>query len=118
MNCAASIANAFVIPKSIKVQSFVVYCKLVNKLYIKTQILSFLTTLLPYIQCLFGFSSCGVKKPILALFISQYFKNYSSDFKKFKLILAQNHKLYHNNCLLYTSPSPRDLSTSRMPSSA
>ena len=25
---------------------------------------------------------------------------------------------YHNDCLLYTSPSPRDLSTSRMPSSA
>ena len=24
----------------------------------------------------------------------------------------------HMNCLLYTSPSPRDLSTSRMPSSA
>ena len=24
----------------------------------------------------------------------------------------------HINCLLYTSPSPRDLSTSRMPSSA
>ena len=24
----------------------------------------------------------------------------------------------HCNCLLYTSPSPRDLSTSRMPSSA
>ena len=24
----------------------------------------------------------------------------------------------HNTCLLYTSPSPRDLSTSRMPSSA
>ena len=24
----------------------------------------------------------------------------------------------HNICLLYTSPSPRDLSTSRMPSSA
>ena len=24
----------------------------------------------------------------------------------------------HNSCLLYTSPSPRDLSTSRMPSSA
>ena len=28
----------------------------------------------------------------------------------------QINKLYH--CLLYTSPSPRDLSTSRMPSSA
>ena len=27
-------------------------------------------------------------------------------------------KLLSNNCLLYTSPSPRDLSTSRMPSSA
>ena len=25
---------------------------------------------------------------------------------------------YNNICLLYTSPSPRDLSTSRMPSSA
>ena len=25
---------------------------------------------------------------------------------------------YPNGCLLYTSPSPRDLSTSRMPSSA
>ena len=25
---------------------------------------------------------------------------------------------YNNTCLLYTSPSPRDLSTSRMPSSA
>ena len=26
--------------------------------------------------------------------------------------------LKYNDCLLYTSPSPRDLSTSRMPSSA
>ena len=25
---------------------------------------------------------------------------------------------YHNNCLLYTSPSPRDRQKSRMPSSA
>ena len=28
------------------------------------------------------------------------------------------YKIYKNTCLLYTSPSPRDLSTSRMPSSA
>ena len=28
------------------------------------------------------------------------------------------HKVHHSVCLLYTSPSPRDLSTSRMPSSA
>ena len=27
-------------------------------------------------------------------------------------------RVYRMNCLLYTSPSPRDLSTSRMPSSA
>ena len=27
-------------------------------------------------------------------------------------------KATHKRCLLYTSPSPRDLSTSRMPSSA
>ena len=27
-------------------------------------------------------------------------------------------KVYVTSCLLYTSPSPRDLSTSRMPSSA
>ena len=36
-----------------------------------------------------------------------------------KLISAANPKLvFSNTCLLYTSPSPRDLSTSRMPSSA
>ena len=32
--------------------------------------------------------------------------------------LKFNVKHYSNICLLYTSPSPRDLSTSRMPSSA
>ena len=32
-------------------------------------------------------------------------------------VIGQTH-LCHWNCLLYTSPSPRDLSTSRMPSSA
>ena len=28
------------------------------------------------------------------------------------------HTTYYNNCLLYTSPSPRDRTRSRMPSSA
>ena len=32
--------------------------------------------------------------------------------------LAHDNSAQHTNCLLYTSPSPRDLSTSRMPSSA
>ena len=30
----------------------------------------------------------------------------------------RDNNLHYNVCLLYTSPSPRDLSTSRMPSSA
>ena len=34
-------------------------------------------------------------------------------------MVFQSYALYpHMSCLLYTSPSPRDLSTSRMPSSA
>ena len=35
----------------------------------------------------------------------------------FSVILA-GYLMYRKGCLLYTSPSPRDLSTSRMPSSA
>eukprot|EP00831_Metopus_contortus_P056907 TRINITY_DN491_c0_g1_i1.p1 TRINITY_DN491_c0_g1~~TRINITY_DN491_c0_g1_i1.p1 ORF type:complete len:170 (+),score=19.36 TRINITY_DN491_c0_g1_i1:1-510(+) len=35
-----------------------------------------------------------------------------------KMIMPQSHNIKLNTCLLYTSPSPRDLSTSRMPSSA
>ena len=35
-----------------------------------------------------------------------------------KRIFISRKEAYHGSCLLYTSPSPRDLSTSRMPSSA
>ena len=37
-----------------------------------------------------------------------------------RLVLAEQHPdlILFERCLLYTSPSPRDLSTSRMPSSA
>ena len=38
----------------------------------------------------------------------------SGNYAKF----TQNPAMKHHLCLLYTSPSPRDLSTSRMPSSA
>ena len=46
-----------------------------------------------------------------------------SDFFKSDVVraeLAEINRLQEDiyNCLLYTSPSPRDLSTSRMPSSA
>ena len=40
-------------------------------------------------------------------------QNIPSDVK-----LGVSHVVVDNDCLLYTSPSPRDLSTSRMPSSA
>ena len=33
-------------------------------------------------------------------------------------VLSSHHRSFLYSCLLYTSPSPRDLSTSRMPSSA
>ena len=32
--------------------------------------------------------------------------------------IVGNHTAYYKNCLLYTSPSPRDVEESRMPSSA
>ena len=40
--------------------------------------------------------------------------------KKYGAPVYVRHEIVHNKyvCLLYTSPSPRDLSTSRMPSSA
>ena len=44
--------------------------------------------------------------------------NLWKDDKKNESQIAENNKREDNNCLLYTSPSPRDLSTSRMPSSA
>ena len=56
---------------------------------------------------------------------SDYFTNcdnYYSMMKRMKFIekeLSQiESNIYQHTCLLYTSPSPRDLSTSRMPSSA
>ena len=40
------------------------------------------------------------------------------DNKEFLMLLSSNRSAWYTCCLLYTSPSPRDLSTSRMPSSA
>ena len=44
-------------------------------------------------------------------------KNYSGDVMNFQMA-AEMMQGPNESCLLYTSPSPRDLSTSRMPSSA
>ena len=46
---------------------------------------------------------------------------FDEDMKKWRRSIHQNPELgldCYETCLLYTSPSPRDLSTSRMPSSA
>ena len=61
--------------------------------------------------------------------IEKLFVSYRETFSDSKKILDRysiglaHHKVIHlvsmyEGCLLYTSPSPRDLSTSRMPSSA
>ena len=56
------------------------------------------------------------------LSISRSSKNISAqiidDSKSITLISASSVEKDVKSCLLYTSPSPRDLSTSRMPSSA
>ena len=43
---------------------------------------------------------------------------YSEKIKEVISHIANSSSEYSHPCLLYTSPSPRDLSTSRMPSSA
>ena len=46
-------------------------------------------------------------------------RNAAGASQKGQVVLRRlNRTQYRNTCLLYTSPSPRDLSTSRMPSSA
>ena len=62
---------------------------------------------------------------IIAQIVSSLISNNKHKFKKSKKIKSASKKdiqsmlsLCINNCLLYTSPSPRDLYRSRMPSSA
>ena len=43
---------------------------------------------------------------------------YHSAFKGRGMAFSEVREYQYGDCLLYTSPSPRDLSTSRMPSSA
>ena len=65
-------------------------------------------------------------KPVWSKVLHNFNEGFNSDFKsnevrdvyrraKFIIIAFEDYILA---CLLYTSPSPRDLSTSRMPSSA
>ena len=64
---------------------------------------------LPIILHIIGRLTC----PIMCFFIAEGY-HYTRDIKKYTARLF----VFAVICLLYTSPSPRDLSTSRMPSSA
>ena len=50
--------------------------------------------------------------------INIYEWNYIGKPQKYRGVLAQEIMMKHPDCLLYTSPSPRDVNRSRMPSSA
>ena len=54
----------------------------------------------------------GIKPNKFEIWVNGNMVNQSSHAREYQLMLE------NNICLLYTSPSPRDLSTSRMPSSA
>ena len=51
--------------------------------------------------------------------IRRYLTQFMRIFSGFKVSEGvRSGSTYYNNCLLYTSPSPRDVEESRMPSSA
>ena len=57
---------------------------------------------------------------VVRKFVDDYVNNLTPDQLR-EIVSEQSHIDFENirqDCLLYTSPSPRDLSTSRMPSSA
>ena len=56
----------------------------------------------------------GITKPHMAIVISNDDLQAAEDFFYLAMISSKN----YNPCLLYTSPSPRDRTRSRMPSSA
>ena len=66
-----------------------------------------------------GLSKLGLSPDWAVNVISQV-GNYAETFEKhlYPLTIQRGMNALYKDCLLYTSPSPRDLSTSRMPSSA
>ena len=66
---------------------------------------------LPHVIILIGPTASG--KTDLAIEIAEYFKTHIHNIDS-----RQIYKSMDIGCLLYTSPSPRDIGPSRMPSSA
>ena len=68
---------------------------------------------------LFIASGCAVQKSVVSSNITPNFESASSvEEVRTQIKKLPSEDIWWNVCLLYTSPSPRDLSTSRMPSSA
>ena len=79
----------------------------------KSAVNLFLKDFVNYIKaghCIFLLGDLGVGK---TYFSQQIIKSFTSE----EFVSSPTYNIV-NTCLLYTSPSPRDLSTSRMPSSA
>ena len=70
-----------------------------------------------FISLITYISAAGVMIGVAALIIVLSVANGFESEVRSRIIGADAH-IKVTNCLLYTSPSPRDLSTSRMPSSA
>ena len=64
--------------------------------------------------------ACTLKRQRYIFYDREIFENLANGETNWEGWIVIAHELAHhfNGCLLYTSPSPRDLSTSRMPSSA
>ena len=58
------------------------------------------------------------EQPIIPVFIRDEFVHSLGTAPKWRLELGLEYLAQQYNCLLYTSPSPRDRTRSRMPSSA
>ena len=63
----------------------------------------------------FGFNLEEISNKLQNLLLNRAFTNLFYDES---LYICSQGRLHPNNCLLYTSPSPRDTDKSRMPSSA
>ena len=69
-------------------------------------------------QCFFYHSNIGKEIVGIVEVVKEHYIDKTDKSGRFVAVTVKFLKRLNNPCLLYTSPSPRDLSTSRMPSSA
>ena len=66
----------------------------------------------------YGLSTAQIASTLRTSVYGKEVSKYKVGEDEFPIMVRLNEDARYNTCLLYTSPSPRDLSTSRMPSSA